>query len=72
MCNNIPISKAGSTAHFEAAQAALDAGDLGTYQDEIDAAQAAVSQAANLAAGGGEGDGTTGTPTPSASATPSG
>jgi uncharacterized protein len=34
--------------HFEAAQAALEAGDLATYQAEIEAAQALVAQAAEL------------------------
>jgi uncharacterized membrane protein (UPF0182 family) len=52
--------------HFEAAQAALEAGDLATYQAETEAAQAAVAQAAALAGvptpapsptGGGEGEG---------------
>ena len=34
--------------HYQAAQDALDAGDLGTYQAEIDAAQAAVQEAQGL------------------------
>jgi uncharacterized membrane protein (UPF0182 family) len=54
--------------HFAAAQAALQAGDLGTYQTEIKAAQDAVDAAAKLA-------GTTptpsGTPTPTTTPTPS-
>jgi hypothetical protein len=47
--------------HFAAAQAALQAGDLGAYQTEIKAAQDAVDEAAKLA-------GTT--PTPSGTPTP--
>ncbi len=35
--------------HFEAAQVALEAGDLGTYQQEVEAAQTLVQQAAELA-----------------------
>ena len=52
--------------HFASAQAALQSGDLGTYQSEITAAQQAVDAAAKLA-------GTTTTPSgsPSPSATPS-
>ena len=52
--------------HFAAAQAALQSGNLGTYQAEIKAAQDAVDAAARLA-------GTTPTPsgTPSPSASPS-
>jgi hypothetical protein len=59
---------AQAQTHFEAAQAALEAGDLATYQAETDAAQEAVAQAAALAGvpaptpsptggGGGEGGG---------------
>jgi uncharacterized protein len=44
--------------HFDAAQEALQAGDLGTYQTEIEAARALIQQAAALA-------GATPTPTPS-------
>lgn len=40
---------AQAQAHFEAAQAALEAGDLATYQAETEAAQEAVAQAAALA-----------------------
>jgi hypothetical protein len=58
---------AEATQHFEAAQAALDEGDLGTYQQEVDLAQQAVAEAVALAAGGAEPGAT---PTPSASATP--
>jgi uncharacterized protein len=39
--------------HFEAADAALAAGDLATYQAEVEAAEAAIAQAAELAGGGG-------------------
>jgi hypothetical protein len=58
--------------HFDLAQAALQAGDLGTYQDEIQQAEDLVAQAVELAdqaAGATGGDGTT---TPSPSASPSG
>jgi uncharacterized protein len=59
--------------HFAAADAALRAGDLATYQTELDAAQSLVQQANELiaqqAAGG---DGSSGSPSPSASASPSG
>jgi len=40
-----------AAAHFEAADAALRAGDLATYQREIDAAREAVARANELAAG---------------------
>ncbi len=58
---------AEAAGHFEAADAALRAGDLATYQDEIEAAQEAVNQANALAAqlSGAE---PTVTPTPSPSA----
>src|SRR5436190_1002729 len=53
--------------HFAAAQAALQAGNLGAYQTEIKAAQDAVDEAARLA-----GTATaTGTPTPTPTPTPS-
>jgi hypothetical protein len=58
--------------HFDLAQAALQAGDLGTYQDEIQAAEDLVAQAvalADQAAGETGGDGTA---SPSPSASPSG
>jgi uncharacterized membrane protein (UPF0182 family) len=57
--------------HFDLAQAALQAGDLGTYQDEIQAAEDLVAQAVALAdqAAGEEGGGTA---SPSPSASPSG
>jgi hypothetical protein len=51
--------------HFAAADAALKAGDLATYQAEVDAAQAAIRRAEQLAARSG-----TGSPSPSPSATP--
>jgi hypothetical protein len=44
--------------HFDAAQEALQAGDLGTYQTEIEAAQQLIQEAAALA-------GATPQPTPS-------
>jgi uncharacterized protein len=52
--------------HFENAQAALRSGNLALYQSEIDAAQAAVEQAAKLA-----GQSTSPTPSPSGSPSPS-
>ena len=57
-----------AAAYFEAAQVALDAGDLGTYQEQVELAQQAVEDAAALAAGGEGEPGAS--PTPSASATP--
>ncbi|MGH2653003.1 MAG: UPF0182 family protein [Actinomycetota bacterium] len=39
---------AEAQTHFEAAQAALEAGDLGTYQEEIEAARALIEQALEL------------------------
>jgi hypothetical protein len=45
--------------HFAAADAALKAGNLATYQSEIEAAQAAIQQAQQLLSQGG------GTPSPS-------
>ena len=39
---------AEAEAHFEAAQAALEAGNLGTYQREIDAARALIEEALEL------------------------
>jgi len=56
--------------HFDAAQAALVSGNLGTYQSEIKAAQAAVDEAARLAGTTPTPSGTP-TPTPSASASAS-
>lgn len=56
--------------HFQAADAALTAGDLGTYQSELAQAQALVQQANDLAAQQ-TGTGGTGSPTPSPSASPS-
>jgi uncharacterized membrane protein (UPF0182 family) len=38
--------------HFEAADAALQAGDLATYQAEVEAAEAAIAQAVQLAGAG--------------------
>jgi hypothetical protein len=65
-------------SHFQKADAALKAGDLGTYQSELAAAEALVQQAQQLAAstnsGTGSGSGSTTTsptPTPSATGTPS-
>jgi uncharacterized membrane protein (UPF0182 family) len=72
--------------HFQAANDALKAGDLATYQSEIQAAQRAIARANALASGstsggssgptssGGSGGSPTPTPTasPLASATPSG
>ena len=57
--------------HFEAAQAALTAGNLGTYQSELDQAQALVQQANDLAAQQAGTGGTPGSPTPSPSASAS-
>ncbi len=56
--------------HFQAADAALTAGDLGTYQSELAQAQALVQQANDLAAQQA-GTGGAGSPTPSPSASPS-
>jgi uncharacterized protein len=53
--------------HFAAADAALKAGDLATYQAEVEAAKAAIRRAEQLAARSG-----TGSPSPSPSASPSG
>jgi uncharacterized protein len=58
---------AEAAAHFDAAQEALVAGDLATYQTEVDAAAEAVNQANELAAELG-GAAATVTPTPSPSA----
>jgi len=54
--------------HFQAADAALTAGDLGTYQSELAQAEKLVQQAQQLAAqnAGGSGSGSTTTPTPTA------
>jgi hypothetical protein len=57
--------------HFAAAQAALTAGNLGTYQSELDQAQALVQQANDLAAQQAGTGGTPGSPTPSPSASAS-
>ncbi len=56
--------------HFAAADAALTAGDLGTYQSELAQAQDLVQQANDLAAEQA-GTGASGSPTPSPSASPS-
>jgi uncharacterized membrane protein (UPF0182 family) len=56
--------------HFQAADAALTAGDLGTYQSELAQAQALVQQANDLAAEQ-TGTGASGSPTPSPSVSPS-
>jgi uncharacterized membrane protein (UPF0182 family) len=59
---------AQAVQHFQAADAALKAGDLGTYQKEIQIAQTLIEQANALASKSG----TTPTPTPTPSApTPS-
>ncbi len=59
--------------HFQAADAALKAGDLGTYQTEIAAAQRDIQRAQELAAGSGSPTPTpSGTPTATPSSTPSG
>jgi uncharacterized protein len=55
--------------HFQAADKALKAGDLGTYQSELQQAQSLVQQANDLAAQ--LATGSTGTPTPTPSASPS-
>jgi uncharacterized membrane protein (UPF0182 family) len=57
---------ADASQHFQAADAALKAGDLGTYQTEISAAERDIQQAEALANGSSSGGGTT-TPTPSSS-----
>jgi hypothetical protein len=59
---------ADAVTHFQNADAALKAGDLGTYQKEIAAAQQDIQQAQALA---NSGTGGTPTPTPSGSASPS-
>jgi len=61
-------------AHFASAQAALKAGDLALYQQELEQAQSLIEQANQLVAGQGNGGSTpppTATPTPSASVTAS-
>jgi hypothetical protein len=58
--------------HYENAQAALAAGDLGLYQEEVDAAADAIAQAQELLGGQEEEPEEPGaTPTPSATASPS-
>ena len=57
--------------HFQAADAALQAGNLGLYQDELAQAQTLVQQAEQLAASrGGGGPSASPTPPPSGSASP--
>jgi hypothetical protein len=56
--------------HFAAAEVALRAGDLATYQTELDQAQQLVLQANDLALQGAAGGDPTSTPTPSASPSP--
>jgi len=59
---------AEAVQHFDAADAALKAGDLGTYQSELKQAQDLVKQANDLAASQKNGSGTgTGSPTPAGS-----
>ncbi len=64
---------AEATEHFQAAQVALESGDLATYQDEIEAAEAAVAEAVALSGTGGGDPGASPSPTPPATppATPS-
>ena len=57
---------AQAVAHFAAAEEALRAGDLATYQSEQEQAQALVEQANELLAGG-TGDGASPSPSPSPS-----
>jgi uncharacterized protein len=57
---------AQAKTHFDAAEAALKAGDLATYQREIEAGIALVNQAAQLSGN------PTPTPTPSPSVSPTG
>jgi uncharacterized membrane protein (UPF0182 family) len=62
---------AEAAQHFEAADQALRAGDLATYEDEIQAAQDLVAQALELSGEVPAEDGaTTASPSPSASASP--
>jgi uncharacterized membrane protein (UPF0182 family) len=56
--------------HFAAADAALTAGNLGTYQSELNLAQDLVQQANDLAAEQAGTAGGTGSPTPSPSPSP--
>ena len=56
---------AQALAHFRAANAALQRGDLGTYQSEIQQAEALISQANR--AGGTSRTGSSSSPTPSPS-----
>ncbi|MGZ4148209.1 MAG: hypothetical protein ACXVPL_10950, partial [Actinomycetota bacterium] len=61
--------------HFQAANDALKAGDLATYQAEIEAAQRAIAKANQLASAatpGSKSGGGSATPTPSASPLASG
>jgi uncharacterized protein len=57
--------------HFAAARAALTAGNLATYQSEIEAASKAVSRAAALARSASSGGGSSPSPSPSPLASPS-
>jgi uncharacterized protein len=62
--------------HFQAANVALKAGDLATYQAQIEAAQRAIAKANQLvssaASGSNSGGGSSATPTPTASPLASG
>jgi hypothetical protein len=58
---------ADASQHFQAADAALKAGDLGTYQKEVQAAESDIAQAQALANGSASGSGT---PTPSPGSSP--
>jgi uncharacterized membrane protein (UPF0182 family) len=60
---------ADASQHFQAADAALKAGDLGTYQKEVQAAESDIERAQALANGSGSGSGTP-TPTPSPGSSP--
>jgi uncharacterized membrane protein (UPF0182 family) len=61
---------AEAAQHFEAADQALRAGDLATYEQEIQAAQDLVAQALELSGELPPADGATTSPSPSASPTP--
>jgi uncharacterized protein len=66
---------AQALGHFDAAQTALREGDLATYEDEIEDAQAAIEEAAALAGRSGQAlppTSPTPPPTPSVTPTPTG
>jgi hypothetical protein len=60
---------AEAVRHFQAADVALQAGDLGTYQRELEQAQSLVEEADQLAA---QSESASASPSPSASPTPAG